>query len=192
MPHKIDVMQYCDEIEENARMIGAVNYISCIDGKLVGKNYDGIATLNLIEKHGPVRKKTVVVYGCGGAGLAAVFEAKERGANVIIVNRTHEKAAQAALYFGVQAQVEVPYNFDVFVNATPIGMKEDDSRMIFNAKYNITQRVIFDMASRSGRCLLADKTHEEHGTYISGKEMFIELTLSALNDLCEHAGMPVY
>ena len=42
IPHKVEVMQYLDEIDEGARIVGAVNTIVNEAGKLIGYNTDGI------------------------------------------------------------------------------------------------------------------------------------------------------
>lgn len=41
IPHKIEVMKYLDEIDEKAKLFGAVNTIKNVDGKLYGYNTDG-------------------------------------------------------------------------------------------------------------------------------------------------------
>lgn len=130
MPHKIDVMQYCDTFTEDAKEIGSVNYLTTQSGILKGFNYDGIASLNVIEKRCKVKDKIVVVYGVGGAGRAAIYEAKKRGAKVLCVNRNNEKAAQVAKRFDVAFCKYIPQKFDVFINATPIGMNSSDKREI--------------------------------------------------------------
>ena len=48
IPHKVDVMQYLDELDEVARLIGAVNTIDFKN--LKGYNTDGIGAVKAIEE----------------------------------------------------------------------------------------------------------------------------------------------
>ena len=48
MPHKKAVMEFLDEIDQEADEIGAVNTILNKDGKLIGKNTDSIGAVNAI------------------------------------------------------------------------------------------------------------------------------------------------
>ena len=49
IPHKVEVMQYLDEIDEGARIVGAVNTIVNESGKLIGYNTDGIGYVRSLE-----------------------------------------------------------------------------------------------------------------------------------------------
>ena len=46
IPHKVNIMQYLDEIDEMAKLIGAVNTVHIKDGKLYGYNTDAIGFIN--------------------------------------------------------------------------------------------------------------------------------------------------
>ena len=109
VPHKVAVMQYLDEIELEAEMIGAVNTIVNRNGRLVGYNTDGRGFLRSLEREGGRTAKgaDVLILGAGGAAKAIACATALAGANrVTIANRTREKAeALAAL---VQQRTGVP------------------------------------------------------------------------------------
>jgi 3-dehydroquinate dehydratase / shikimate dehydrogenase len=180
MPHKRAVIEYCDALTEDAQIIGRVNFIAKKKGKLVGCNFDGIGALHAIEKKRKVHGEKVVVYGTGASGVAAIIEAKKRGALVFCMNRTKEKGREVAEKLGVVFLDCIPCDFAVFVNATPIGMLKDDSRLIFPKDIDLSEKVVLDMASRNGSCLLNEFCKQNNGCYIPGKEMFLELTKQAL------------
>ena len=52
IPHKINVIQYLDELSESARLIGAVNTIVNNDGKLFGENTDGKGFMESLTENG--------------------------------------------------------------------------------------------------------------------------------------------
>lgn len=74
IPHKVNVMQYLDEIDPIAQGIGAVNTIKNENGKLIGRNTDGEGMLMALENAGfdPSQKKCLLI-GAGGAARAISY-----------------------------------------------------------------------------------------------------------------------
>lgn len=95
---KDEAVRYLDEFEPIAKEIGAINFIlKTNEGKLKGFNTDGIGYAQSLEEVFDQRKqvlrgKKVVVLGAGGASNAVAFALAERGAKLVILNRTIEKA----------------------------------------------------------------------------------------------------
>ncbi|GAA3321620.1 hypothetical protein GCM10020331_038190 [Ectobacillus funiculus] len=76
-PHKVNIMQYLDEIDELARQIGAVNTVVNRDGKLIGYNTDGIGyvrSLQSISKE-PLHQKRIFNYRSGRSKPCYFFHA---------------------------------------------------------------------------------------------------------------------
>ena len=123
IPHKETALPFLDEITEEARRVGAVNTVHCVDGKLLGDNTDGrgflqplLEILNLevqkiaglksdgsnalngseTETCEPLRDQTVVVLGAGGAARSVVHVLVSEGAQVVLANRTRERAERLA------------------------------------------------------------------------------------------------
>ena len=73
IPHKTAIMPLLDEIDEDARIIGAVNTVVNDDGKLTGYNTDvtGFIDAMLAREFNP-KAKEVVLLGAGGAARAVV------------------------------------------------------------------------------------------------------------------------
>ncbi len=183
MPHKVDVIPYCDSLSNDAKAIGSVNYIFVKDGKREGQNFDGMGALDPIEERLFVKDKVVVVMGAGGAAKAAIYEAKKRGAKVICVNRTKEKGVKVAEDLKISFSDTIPNNFDVLINATSVGMDPLDSQSIVSDNLSFKDRVVLDMASRTGACKLNTMVNNSGGVYISGAEMFYALSIYGLSFL---------
>ncbi|WP_159886697.1 shikimate dehydrogenase [Paenibacillus puerhi] len=99
VPHKLEVMDYLDEIDEGARIIGAVNTIVNDNGRLTGYNTDGIGYMrSLKEETGlDLRGRKVLMLGAGGAARGVGYAiAKEGAAHIYIANRTKSKAEELA------------------------------------------------------------------------------------------------
>lgn len=133
IPHKIDVMQYLDEIDETTELIGAVNTIKFGD-EVKGYNTDGLGAVRGIEDITPINGRKLVILGAGGASRAISFQAIISGAGqVVIANRTREKALKLTgnLKDNLDADVngigldglrEELKDADILINTTPIGM----------------------------------------------------------------------
>lgn len=71
IPHKESVFPYLDEVDEEARMIGAVNTVVNRDGYLCGYNTDAPGFLVSLKRAGfDLKGKRVVLMGAGGAARA--------------------------------------------------------------------------------------------------------------------------
>jgi len=131
VPHKEAVIAHLDRIEPIARRIGAVNTVTWQDGALVGANTDWIGVVRALERATPLAGRRAAVLGAGGAARAAVHGLLERGAHVTVLNRTVPRARELASALGaagagpLEELAGVPW--DVIVNATRVGLREDVS-----------------------------------------------------------------
>lgn len=135
IPHKVNVIQYLDEIDEESRLIGAVNTVVNIDGRLIGYNTDGRGYLSSLEQViiKPLQLSNVLVVGAGGAARAIVISMVLLGVQEIhIANRTLENALnikknceQFSTIVKVSSIEDVSNNlskYDIVINTTSIGM----------------------------------------------------------------------
>jgi shikimate dehydrogenase len=137
IPHKEAILALCDEVDETARRIGAVNTVTSRAGRLLGSNTDWIGVVRALEQATELRGAEAVVLGAGGAARAAVFGLLARGARVRVLNRTRERAERLARELGAQAAGALDElangPCDVLVNATRVGLREDVSPVLADA-----------------------------------------------------------
>ena len=105
IPHKIEAMQFVDEVQPLAKRIGAINCIVVQDdGRLMGYNHDGygfIQSLLTTQPDWRVNAGPAVVLGAGGACRAILVSLIDAGATEIrLLNRTRSKAQALADEFG--------------------------------------------------------------------------------------------
>ncbi|KAH8883725.1 hypothetical protein GQ53DRAFT_663283 [Thozetella sp. PMI_491] len=106
-PHKLQIDRLLDSLNEGARRVGAVNTIivrQAADGRrlLVGDNTDWLGIQKCIRRGGLVglSSSPALIVGAGGAARAACYALQEDGyQDVVVVNRTIEKAKQMAANF---------------------------------------------------------------------------------------------
>ncbi|HEX8369918.1 MAG TPA: shikimate dehydrogenase [Pyrinomonadaceae bacterium] len=128
IPHKQNIIKHLDSVDETARKIGAVNTVKIEDGKLSGGNTDAQGFIEPLQNtFGDLKNAQVAVFGAGGASRAVCCALKKAGADVTVFARNLEKAEPLKADFDVRIQALSPaknYNdFDVLVNATPLGTK---------------------------------------------------------------------
>lgn len=141
IPHKVEVMQYLDEIDADAKVLGAVNTIVNRDGKLIGHNTDGIGYVrSLKEETGlDLRGKRILILGAGGAARGVAYAlSKEMPAEIRIANRTKDKAVELADSLGHLASARgigldelnrLSDDFDLLINTTSIGMHPNSDEL---------------------------------------------------------------
>jgi shikimate dehydrogenase len=135
VPHKIAVMDFLDEVDEEAKQIGAVNTIENQNGKLIGHNTDGRGYVqSLIEEtNEDITNKRFLIIGAGGAARGVITALLRYGiGDLTITNRTQDKIEpllELAKKFHTLANSatrdEVERNlstFDVLINTTSVGM----------------------------------------------------------------------
>ena len=138
IPHKINIMEFLDELDPVAATIGAVNTIHIENGKSKGFNTDGEGFIQSLEEESgiSVKGKRFFIIGCGGAARAISMTLAFRGADKIFIsNRTAAKAEQLATEINTKIrpcaevvandqahQKEALDQCDVLVNSTSIGM----------------------------------------------------------------------
>lgn len=131
IPHKTALIGQMHTIEDLARRIGAMNTIyRDRDLKPVGANTDALAVISCVEEQiCSVKGRIVLVLGAGGVGRAIGVAMKDRGARVIIANRTADKARELAEEIGAEfmtLEQALAVEFDVLVNGTSAGMGKPD------------------------------------------------------------------
>lgn len=103
LPHKESMVRLCDEVDETARCIGAVNTVSIKHGRLCGTNTDAFGFIENVKEAWPSFSflgKQVVLLGAGGAARAALYALIQTGvAQIMICNRSLKRAETLARDF---------------------------------------------------------------------------------------------
>jgi len=131
-PLKEHIMPLLDSITAQALAIGAVNTVKAAHGSLEGHNTDGEGFIeSLLDKGYNFEGKKVVILGAGGAAKAIAVALANRKAELLILNRTEEKAKKLAgqvldlggrADWGVLAAGEWLRYVDLLVPTSAVGM----------------------------------------------------------------------
>lgn len=140
MPHKEEIIPFVDDLDDAARISGAVNTVRIEDHKMLGMNTDGEGFLEACREAGvDFRDRRVLVAGAGGASAAVSAAMLAEGVGELrIVNRTLERAERLAkklreAYPRVDVSVHPFEEMEraasgagVLINTTYLGMKDGD------------------------------------------------------------------
>ncbi len=175
MPFKADVVEHLDNSDPLTQKSGACNtLVRMPNGKLYGFNTDAAGLTGALEQRLSLRGTKVLVLGAGGAGRAAVFALKERGAEVYILNRTPasaQKLARQAHAKSIKRADLKKLAFDVIVNATSVGMDEKSSPLELK---EINARFVLDMVYQVPETGFMKLARSKGVEVIPGTEMFVQ------------------
>jgi shikimate dehydrogenase len=120
IPHKEAALALADDVSDAARAIGAANTLTFADGAITADNTDAPGLIAALDQSPAGR--SVLILGAGGSARAAAWALREAGASEVMVwNRSGERAAELARDLGVRA-VAHPKPADLLVNCTPVGL----------------------------------------------------------------------
>jgi shikimate dehydrogenase len=136
MPHKVTTVALLDEVMTTAQVAGSCNAIRLgPGGKLIGDMFDGEGFVRGVLRKGRILMGArVLVVGSGGVGSAIVASFAKAGvaeiaifdADAAAMNRLAERLRAHYPALKIEVGSRDPARFDVAVNATPLGMKNDD------------------------------------------------------------------
>jgi shikimate dehydrogenase len=187
MPHKNAVMKYLDEIDSTARFIGAVNTILNNKGRLMGYNTDGIGALNALKENGinPNGKKLLLL-GAGGAGKAIAFHAAQEVEELVILNRTPQKAKKLAEILRKEFNKKINGNAlsteiikeelrdaDILVNSTSVGMHPDVNQSLVPPNSLKPDLCVMDIIYNPLETKLAKDAKAVDAKVVTGIEMLV-------------------
>ncbi len=144
------------------------------DGKLYGFNTDTSGVVRPLEQRITLNDAKILVIGAGGAARAAVFGLKDRGAQVFIMNRSlaaAQKLARQAKARTVKRPDLKKLDFDVIINATPVGMGNERESPLNPEE--IRAKIVFDMVYDPAETRLLKLAKERGAEVIPGSEMFV-------------------
>lgn len=149
MPFKVDVINYLDELDEPARIIGAVNTIVNNDNKLKGYNTDHIGAIESLKQVVSLNSNSrIVLLGAGGASRAIVFALKKYTNRIIIYNKSIAPGKDLADHYGITfggtpSAFDGSCDYDILINATSVGFKSNES--IITAGQMLKDKVVMDI-----------------------------------------------
>lgn len=158
VPYKETIIDYLDEIDEQALKIGAVNTVLNNNGRWIGYNTDGLGYVDALEDKYPsiIQQKAskILILGSGGASRGIYNGLKSSGYHRIdIANRTAKKAdeisktnlvGQTKIISLTKASEELA-KYDIIIQTTSVGMKPNEHEKIIDLKQLSKDSIVSDI-----------------------------------------------
>jgi 3-dehydroquinate dehydratase/shikimate dehydrogenase len=161
-PFKVALMECVDEVDAQAKRIGAINTLVVRDGRWIGGNTDVDGFLQPLGKRLKIAGARASILGAGGAARAVAVALSDHGASVTLCARRAQSARTVAELVGgsVGEFPPRPGSWDVLVNATPAGSVNApdnpiagmplDGRLVFDLVYAPEETALLRDARRAG------------------------------------------
>ncbi len=143
IPYKEMVIPFLDKLDKTAEKIGAVNVIKILESKkLMGYNSDYYGFQKSLSKFLPLKRKTALILGTGGASKAIAFALNNLGFDYQYVSR-----GDKSIFLNYdQLNQEIIEKHLLIINCTPLGTFPDIS-MCPDIPYQFLTRdhLLFDL-----------------------------------------------
>jgi shikimate dehydrogenase len=183
IPHKIEMIKYLDNLDDNCKKIGAVNTVLNDDGIFRGFNTDMDGFLEPIKrKEIQVKNSRILLLGAGGASRAIVAGFQKEGAGeIVIANRTKEngeKLAEFSKKIGLNSRSiymeemnVLDSKFDFIVNASALGLNGEKNIVPDNLMDE--QTTVYDIVYKPIKTNLINIAKKKNSRIIFGYEMLL-------------------
>ena len=144
VPHKFAYFDLCATTSDRGAFLQSINTLRRnADGSWHGDMFDGLGYAKALALKGcSLQGKKVLLVGAGGAGSAIAYSMVTGGVRELAIHDEDTVRRDALLQrlallgqCSVVAGSSDPTDFDVVINATPIGMKAGDPHPIDSTKF---------------------------------------------------------
>lgn len=168
IPHKTTVIPYLDDLEEPARMIGAVNGIRNEDGRWIGFNSDYLGFEKTLLPHLKSHHDRALILGTGGSAKAVAFVLHRLGINHQIVSRN--PTPEQISYSDLDASCLASHR--LIVQCTPVGMHPNhDASPLKNYNGIGSQHLLYDLIYNPEETIFLQTGKKLGATVVNGLGM---------------------
>jgi shikimate dehydrogenase len=176
IPFKQSVIQFLDEVDQSAKLIGAVNTISIRrkNGKTVlrGHNTDAAGFEKTLETLLPQRfNLRALILGTGGAAKAVKYIFRRKGIPFRSVSRHGLKSEQITYAMLTKSIMD---SYKLIINASPIGMYPNIHEAPDIPYHFLTKdHILIDLIYNPSETLFLHKGDEMGSSTANGMTMFV-------------------
>ena len=193
IPHKIAIIDYCDELSEGARRYKSVNCVKNGEKK-IGYNTDVLGFTKSIDMLGASLSSKVLLIGCGGVGRMIAIETALKGGDLTIAVLPMDiKNAESVKSEISEAKPDAKINivtikggnltasdfggnvpeFDLLINASPVGMYPKVENCPCGEEIIDKVRFLFDVIYNPKETLLSKTAKAKGKKAMTGMAMLV-------------------
>ena len=198
IPHKVEVLELLEDLDSNAKIMGAVNTLILRGQKWYGYNTDGYGLEVALESELGCKfeNSQVLILGAGGAARAAAVQALLSGASKVhvhnrssrnlnqlldILHREFSTSRATGSTVDNLAEEEFLSNDWIVINATSLGLKkEDPTPLFFNPSRFGENSVFYDMIYNPKQTLFLAEAQKSGFRNANGLSMLVHQAAKAL------------
>jgi shikimate dehydrogenase len=174
IPYKEAIIPFLDELDADARSIGAVNCIKFENNKLIGYNTDHTGFQKSIQNLLQAHHRKALVFGSGGSSKSIEFALEKLNIEYKVVSRNYTKI-NSIRYQNIDEQILKEYT--ILINCTPLGMYPNNETCIpINFDAIGPQHLLYDLVYNPEESLFLSRGKKQGAIVKNGYEM---LTLQA-------------
>ncbi|MDB4663263.1 shikimate dehydrogenase [bacterium] len=192
LPHKVAVIPHLDALGQSADIMGAVNCVVKRNNQFIGENTDGKGFLKSLQSVIELEGKHVVILGAGGAARAIAVElGLARAGKITIVNRSPQRGHDLSQLLTNKLNVstdsiswdktlDIPEDTDVLVNATSIGLYDDNAQININLESLKDTTVVADVIFSPPETWLIRKARHRGCQTLDGLGMIVNQGITSV------------
>ncbi|WP_085991844.1 shikimate dehydrogenase [Oceanobacillus senegalensis] len=187
VPYKQKIIPLLDEMDRNAKNIGAVNTVLIKDGKLIGYNTDGKGYVRSLENKIPnlvnEKSKRILILGAGGAARGIYYGLSDAGyQHIDIANRTKEKAEEIASIKQTSTETQIITlkeaernlsEYDVIIQTTSVGMKPEVDNSVVSLQRLKPETIVSDIVYQPIKTTFLKQAKQKGSTIHFGHTMLL-------------------
>ena len=188
IPHKERVIEYLDEVDDHALAIRSVNTVTNSDGRLRGDSTDGPGFIRSAEAAwGRIDGCRALILGAGGSAKAVAFALAGIGCEIVVANRTYQRAVELVEAMNPAAGGRKPRavelerdalaaeiaGSDLLVNTTSVGMHPDTGGIPLPTDLIRPGLLVYDLVYNPLRTRLIEEAESRGAKAVSGLKMLV-------------------
>lgn len=189
VPYKIAAIPCLDAVDDDVRIIGAANYVTFEQGRMIGHNNDGKGVVKAIEKITPITGKRVAMLGAGGAGRAMAVEIARAGAaHISLMTRREEQGQEVArlVQDGTSVSAEwlpwhgdavIPEGTGILLNATHLGAAPELESVPLDWSRISPETTVVDVITNPRITPFLETARRKGCPVVDGVEMLVQLAM---------------
>ena len=197
VPWKVASIPFLDEVDADVKAIGAANYMTIREGRLIGHNNDGKGVIEAIRKVTEIKGKRVVMLGAGGAGRAMAVELAWAGAShLTLITRRESQGVEVAETVtrasGVpcdwqpwMGEVQIPEGTQILMNATHLGCAPEQEPVPVNWHTITPETTVVDVITNPRITPFLRAAREIGCPIVDGVDMLVQLAMQIFEEWTE-------
>ncbi len=194
VPYKIASIPSLDAVDDDVRVIGAANYVTFEDGRIIGHNNDGKGVVKAIHKVTPIAGKRVAMLGAGGAGRAMAVEIARAGAaQLTVITRrepqgtevaelVHRSTSVPAVWLGWKGTCALPPETQIVLNATHLGAAPQLEPVPIDWNSIARDTTVVDVITNPRITPFLETARKKGCAIVDGVEMLVQLAMQIFED----------